>query len=103
MNYKIKHTADLEFHPTEIDIIVGEKKVITEVVEDEQNDVEYIEVTSVLTQRGEKSQTQRATKHLFTYDLWQSIVTGYSTEKKEPILNEKMLNQIFAQFNIQLV
>ena len=103
MNYKIKHTADLEFYPTEIDIIVGEKKVITEVVEDEQNDVEYIEVTSVLTQRGEKSQTQRATKHLFPYDLWQSIVTGYSTEKKEPILNETMLNKIFAQFNIQLV
>ena len=103
MNYKIQHTADLEFHPTEIDIIVGEKKVITEVVEDEQNDVEYIEVTSVLTQKGEKSQTQRATKDLFPYELWQSIVIGYDTEKNEPILNETKLNQIFSQFNIKLV
>jgi len=96
MKYNIEKTADLDFNPTELDVIVGEKIV-------KEDETEWIGVTTILTQRKDKSQTQRATQHEFPLATWNSIVTGYDTVKKEPILNTTMLGNILTTFNLKLV
>ena len=96
MKYNIEKTADLDFNPTELDVIVGEKII-------KEDETEWIGVTTILTHRTDKSQTQRATQHEFPLATWNSIVTGYDTVKKEPILNTTMLGSILTTFNLKLV
>ena len=96
MKYNIEKTADLDFNPTELDVIVGEKII-------KEDETEWIGVTTILTHRTDKSQTQRATQHELTLATWNTIVKRYETEKKDPILTTTMLGSILTTFNLKLV
>lgn len=98
MNYKVIKTDNIEFNPTSLDIIVGEKFVKT--IDEEVQ--EFINVDTVLTEKGEVSQTQRLTHHVFPYEVWQGIISGYDSEKKEPILDSVKLNGILKNFKLKL-
>jgi hypothetical protein len=103
MNYKIKTTTNaLEFKPHNLDLIVGDKVTVTEVINGEISYVAYIQITAVLTQQEENRITQRKANHIYPYQTWLNMVTGYDADKKEPILNQTQLNEILLQFNLEL-
>ena len=104
MKYKIT-TLDgkgLIWNPQDLDLQVGEKFTITEVVNEEIEENDFIKVTAILTLK-DSGITQRSTTHTFPFDTWSGMITGYDPVTKQPILDETKLNTILAQFNLKTV
>jgi len=94
MKYTIEIENGMPVFFTEAEIIIRDR-----FVKDEKS---LIHIDTVLTERFANGQTQRLTNHTFPVEVWDGIVTGFSTETMEPILDQAKLATLFASYGITL-
>lgn len=98
MKYKIIKTQTLDFDPTDLDIIVGEKFM----KEVEGVETAFIKVDSIITEKESNSLAQKLTHHEFPFQVWEGMIIGYDPETREPILDKDKLGVILSQFKLKL-
>lgn len=102
MEYKIKAIEDILFQPTELSI--SPMDVYTELVESEEGSEEakFINVRVSMKQRKTSTTIIEEGILKMPFAIWQSVVSGYDVERREPILNETKFRAILKTYKIDL-
>lgn len=102
MEYKIKAIETIPFEPTELRIRVMD--TFSAVVETEEGSVEQKFVNVWVYMRQNKTSTTIIEEGILKipHAVWNSIVTGYDTEKQEPTLDETKFRAVLKTYKIDL-
>lgn len=102
MEYKIKAIEDILFQPTDLSINVVD--VYSELVETQEGseEVKFINVRVSMKQRKTSTTIIEEGILKLPFAVWQSVVSGYDAEKREPILDETKFRAILKTYKIDL-